>query len=72
MKTGPRTFPLTPQGPFSLDAARSLQCGFLLGTRACDATDGSVRLAFPCDGGAFQVVGVKLDVRDGGVQAEVS
>jgi DNA-3-methyladenine glycosylase II len=54
----PDRFSLPVRGPFSLDAARDLQCGFLRGSRAC-ATDGAVRMAFPLDG-TFAVVGVTL------------
>ena len=71
MNPSTRFFHLKPQGPFSLDSARSMQCGFLLGTRSCGLSDGSVRLAFPLDGD-FQVVGVRLELRGNTLHAAVS
>jgi DNA-3-methyladenine glycosylase II len=51
-------FTIRPKGPFSLQSAQHLQCGFLRGSRAaCDAE--SVRMAFPRDGD-FAITGVSL------------
>jgi len=49
-------FSIDVRGPFSLEAARELQCGFLRGSRTCAAGGDSVRMAFPRDG-SFDVVG---------------
>jgi DNA-3-methyladenine glycosylase II len=49
----------TPRGPFSLEAARTLRCGFLRGSRACDAEE-AVRVAFPRDG-TFELVGARIE-----------
>jgi DNA-3-methyladenine glycosylase II len=60
-----------PKGPFSLDAVRTMSCGFLRGTRTC-SNDGRVRVAFPADG-SFDVVGAELSAtRDGAVLATVT
>jgi hypothetical protein len=52
-------FSIAIRGPFSLAAARELQCGFLRGSRSCGADADSVKLAFPRDG-SFNAVGVEL------------
>jgi DNA-3-methyladenine glycosylase II len=52
-------FVIEPEGPFSLEPARKMMCGFLRGTRSCSAQADSVKLAFPLDG-SFRVVGVEL------------
>jgi DNA-3-methyladenine glycosylase II len=59
-------FTLKPLGPFSLEAARQLQCGFLQGSRAC-STGASVRLAFPRDAD-FAIVGATLKLIDGRIE----
>jgi DNA-3-methyladenine glycosylase II len=53
-------------GPFSLDAVRELQCGFLRGSRACP-TGEAVRLAFPSDRD-FSIVGATLELREGQIE----
>ena len=58
----PTRFTIEPRGPFSLDAARTLACGFLLSSRAC-AADGALRLAFPLEGGD-DLVAVELREAD--------
>jgi DNA-3-methyladenine glycosylase II len=63
-------FTLDPRGPFDLDAARGMQCGFLRGTRRCDAARDTVRLAFPRDDG-FDVVGVSLRYDGARIAGEV-
>ncbi len=63
------SFELKPLGPFSLDAARQLQCGFLRGSRACPTGD-AVRLAFPRDGD-FGIVGVTLELSGGRIEGRV-
>jgi DNA-3-methyladenine glycosylase II len=63
-------FHLVPRGPFSTDAVRELQCGFLRGSRACGRDRSVVKLAFPRDG-TFEVVGVTLRQRGGGLHGEV-
>lgn len=65
-----RTFTLSPRGPFSLDAVRRLQCGFLLGTRTCNLDDGAVTVAFPLDG-SFRPVAVRLRPSGDGITAEL-
>jgi DNA-3-methyladenine glycosylase II len=52
-------FELEPQGPFSMEPVRTMACGFLRGTRACEAGGEAVTLAFPADG-TFAPTGVKL------------
>lgn len=53
------TFTLRPDGPFSLEPIRGMMCGFLRGSRTCDADRSVVKLAFPRDG-SFEPVGVSL------------
>jgi DNA-3-methyladenine glycosylase II len=67
MKT--KTFEIEPKGTFSLDAVAGLQCGFLRGSRTCDA--GAVRIAFPTDG-TFEVAGVKLGWDGRTIRGEVA
>jgi DNA-3-methyladenine glycosylase II len=52
-------FELEPQGPFSMEPVRTMACGFLRGTRACEVGGEAVTLAFPADG-TFAPAGVKL------------
>jgi DNA-3-methyladenine glycosylase II len=51
-------FILDPQGPFSLDVAKTFACGLFTASRSC-STDGAVRFAFTRDGD-FSLAGVKL------------
>lgn len=67
-------FAIRPEGPFSLDALRTLACGFLRGTRkvACPtaaasdsaAEDLTVKIAFPRDED-FAIAGASLRLRGG-------
>lgn len=63
-------FSIGIRGPFSLEAACELQCGFLRGSRTCGVDRGSVRMAFPRDG-SFDVVGVELTHADERVEGSV-
>jgi len=63
-------FSIDVRGPFSLEAARELQCGFLRGSRTCAAGGDSVRMAFPRDG-SFDVVGTELAHRGERVEGAV-
>ncbi len=65
----PSTFELEPNGPFSLDPLRQMNCGFLRGTRSCAAGE-AVKVAFPRDGD-FTVVGVTLREQAGRVEGKV-
>jgi DNA-3-methyladenine glycosylase II len=65
-----RHFSIGIRGPFSLDAARELQCGFLRGSRTCSADRDSVRMAFPRDG-SFDVVGDELAHRGARLEGTV-
>ncbi|MBK7863590.1 MAG: DNA-3-methyladenine glycosylase 2 family protein [Archangiaceae bacterium] len=51
-------FELDPQGPFTLDVARTFACGLFTASRSC-STDGAVRFAFSRDDD-FSLAGVKL------------
>jgi DNA-3-methyladenine glycosylase II len=64
-------FTLRPVGPFSLEPIRGLMCGFLRGTRSCDARGETVKLAFPVDG-TFEVAGVSLALGDGMIEGDVA
>jgi DNA-3-methyladenine glycosylase II len=64
-------FSIPVRGPFSFQAARELQCGFLRGSRSCGADPDTVRLAFPRDG-SFDVVGVELRRSGAGVEGSVT
>lgn len=63
-------FTIEPRGPFSMDAVRRLQCGFLRGSRSCDADPETVKLAFPLDG-SFAIAGVRLQWDGARVHGEV-
>jgi DNA-3-methyladenine glycosylase II len=64
-------FSIPVRGPFSFEAARELQCGFLRGSRSCGADPDTVRLAFPRDG-SFDVVGVELTRSGARVEGRVT
>jgi DNA-3-methyladenine glycosylase II len=51
-------FNLDPDGPFSLEVARTFACGLFVASRTC-TTDGAVRFAFSRDDD-FALAGVKL------------
>lgn len=57
MRAEPLTFTLAAAPPFSLEPLRKLACGFLRGSRFCNANE--VTVAFPLDG-SFDVVSVTL------------
>lgn len=61
-------FQLETRGPFSMEPVRKLQCGFLQGTRTCDASDGAVTVAFPQEG-SYAPVAVRL--RQGGANTSL-
>jgi DNA-3-methyladenine glycosylase II len=63
-------FTIAVRGPFSLEAVRQLQCGFLRGSRACSTDPNVVRLAFPRDG-SHDVVGVTLHHDGANVRGDV-
>jgi DNA-3-methyladenine glycosylase II len=63
-------FTLEPRGPFSMTAAREMQCGFLRGARTCNTDPWSVKLAFPRDGD-FAVVGASIRHVESSVHVEV-
>lgn len=63
-------FSLPVNGPFSMQSARTLQCGCMRASRTCDAV-GDVRLAFPLDG-SFEIVGVKINQVEDELQIEAT
>jgi DNA-3-methyladenine glycosylase II len=63
-------FMLEPRGPFSMAPVRQLQCGFLRGSRTCDADPETVKLAFPLDG-SFDIAGVRLQWDGARIHGEV-
>src|SRR5258706_15088488 len=62
-------FTLEPRGPFSMEAARTLMCGFLRGARVCGAED-EVTVAFPLDG-TFEATAVRVKADGATVRGDV-
>ncbi len=69
MRAEPLTFSLPAAPPFSLEPLRKLACGFLRGSRSCNAND--VTVAFPLDG-TFDVISVTLRFDGSTVQARAT
>lgn len=61
-------FSLPAKGPFSMESARTLQCGCMRASRTC-SVEGAVRLAFPLDG-TFEIVGAKIEQKGGELWVE--
>ncbi len=61
-------FSLPVTGPFSMQSARTLQCGCMRASRVC-TTSGAVKLAFPLDD-TFDIVGVKLEHKDDAIEVD--